>query len=80
MRILRTALIYFALVFGAGFVLGPLRVLFVVPRIGPRAAELAEIPLMLVVIWFAARWIARRGAPPPAPGSSLRSAHWPRSW
>jgi hypothetical protein len=71
MRILRPALLYFALVFGAGFVLGPLRVLFVVPRIGPRAAELAEMPVMLVVIWLAARWIARRGTPPPAPGERL---------
>jgi hypothetical protein len=71
MRILRPALLYFALVFGAGFVLGPLRVLFVVPHIGARAAELAEMPLMLVVIWLAARWIARRGTPPPAPGERI---------
>lgn len=60
MRVIKPALIYFACVFGAGFLLGPLRVLFLVPRIGTRGAELAEMPLMGTVIWFAAGWIVRR--------------------
>jgi hypothetical protein len=47
-------------VFGAGFVLGTIRVLWVVPRIGTRAAELAESPLMLLVTIIAAAWINRR--------------------
>lgn len=59
MRILRAAVLYFLLVFGAGFVLGTGRVLFLVPLLGERAAELLEIPLMLGVIVFAARWIVR---------------------
>ncbi|MGD1153715.1 MAG: hypothetical protein ABR911_12710 [Syntrophales bacterium] len=33
MRILKAGILYFALVFGAGFVLGTVRVLFVEPRI-----------------------------------------------
>lgn len=57
MKILQTAVLYFLLVFGAGFVLGTGRVLFLVPLLGERAAELLEMPLMLGVIVFAARWI-----------------------
>lgn len=63
MRTLSLALLYFACVFGAGFVLGPLRVLVLEPRIGARAAELVEMPVMLAVIALAAAWIARRVAP-----------------
>ena len=59
MRILHTAALYFLLVFGAGFVLGIVRVLAVVPLLGERAAELLEMPLMLAVIVAAARWIVR---------------------
>jgi hypothetical protein len=58
-QILQAAVLYFLLVFGAGFVLGTGRVLFLVPLLGERAAELLEIPLMLGVIVFAARWIVR---------------------
>ena len=58
--ILRAALAYFALVLGAGFVLGMLRVPFLVPRIGERWAELAEMPFMAVVIFLAAGYVLRR--------------------
>jgi hypothetical protein len=60
MRIFRSGLAYFALVFGAGFVLGAIRVPLLVPRLGVRVAELIEMPIMLVVIVLAARFIARR--------------------
>jgi len=42
MQILKAGLIYFALVFGAGFILGPIRLRWGVPRFGTRAAELME--------------------------------------
>jgi len=47
-------------VFGAGLILGPIRVLFIVPRFGVRVAELMEYPIMLVVIVVAARWLVRK--------------------
>jgi hypothetical protein len=62
--ILRAALRYYALVFGAGFVLGVLRVTLAVPRLGTRWAELLEMPVMLMVIVFAARSVERRDALP----------------
>jgi hypothetical protein len=60
LNILKAAVVYFALVFGAGFVLGPIRILFIVPRFGVRLAELMEFPVMLVVIALAARWLVRK--------------------
>jgi len=65
MRILRAGVLYFLAVFGAGFVLGPIRLFWAVPRFGPRIAELMEAPFMFIVTILAARWIARRLALPP---------------
>jgi hypothetical protein len=67
MQPLKAGALYFVLVFGAGFVLGPIRILWLVPRVGERTAELMEAPIMLGVIVLAARWIARRVAGPPTP-------------
>jgi len=53
-------LTYFAVVFGVGFILGTIRILLVVPRLGERAAELIETPVMLIVIVIAARWVVSR--------------------
>jgi len=59
-RILKAGAIYFALVFAAGFALGTVRVLLIVPRIGAMVVELAETPIMFVANVFAARWLTRR--------------------
>ena len=53
--LLRRSLTYFALVYAAGFLLGTLRALVLAPRLGERWAELLELPLMLVVVLWAAR-------------------------
>lgn len=58
--VLRAGASYFALVFGAGFLLGSIRVPFLVPRLGERAAELLETPVMLAVIFLASRYVVRR--------------------
>ena len=61
---MKAAFLYFAVVFGAGFVLGPVRLLWAVPRFGTRTAELMEMPIMLVVTIVAARWVIRRRGVP----------------
>jgi hypothetical protein len=71
MQILKAGVLYFALVFGMGFVLGTIRTLLVVPRVGARTAELMETPIMLVVTIVAARWVVLRLAVPPNPSARL---------
>lgn len=71
MQIVKAAALYFALVFGAGFVLGTIRTLWVVPRLGVRTAELLEAPFMLVATVVAARWVVARLAVPSIPSARL---------
>lgn len=71
MQILKAGLLYFALVFGAGFVLGPIRLLWVVPRFGTRIGELMEAPIMFVITIATARWVVRRLAVPSIPSRRL---------
>lgn len=63
-RVAKAAALYFGCVFGAGFLLGAVRVPLLVPRLGVRWAELAEMPLMACVIVLAAGWAVRRASPP----------------
>jgi hypothetical protein len=70
-KTLRAALAYFAIVMGTGFVLGMFRVPILVPRIGERWAELAEMPIMAAVIFFAAGYVLRRFPHTALPGRSL---------
>jgi hypothetical protein len=57
MKILKTGLLYFAALFSVGFVLGTIRVIWLVPELGTRRAELMEMPLMFVAIVLISRWI-----------------------
>ncbi|MDN3566769.1 hypothetical protein QWZ14_20530 [Paeniroseomonas aquatica] len=52
-------LLYFLAVFAVAFAMGVARVLVVAPRIGPTAAVLLEVPMILVVSWAVARRILR---------------------
>jgi hypothetical protein len=70
-RVLRAGVAYFGWVFGAGFLLGVVRVPLLVPRLGTRWAELLEMPVMALVIWFAARRIVRVHALPAAAAPRL---------
>lgn len=58
--VMKLGAIYFVVTFTFGFVFGVIRTLWLVPAVGERAAELIEMPFMLVVIVFAARTIVRR--------------------
>jgi hypothetical protein len=60
MRIVKAGLVYFALVFGAGFALAFIRIPILVPAFGVRSAELMEIPVMIAVIAWASRRLVRR--------------------
>ena len=71
MRVVKAGALYFSLVFGAGFVLGAVRTLWLVSRLGTRTAELLETPIMLVVTILAARWTVLRLAVPRAPSTRL---------
>ena len=63
MRLLKASVTYFALVFAAGFVLGLVRTFLVEPMIGARAAEVAEVPVMVglsvLAAWFVVRHYCR---------------------
>ncbi|WP_167631497.1 hypothetical protein [Mariprofundus ferrooxydans] len=52
--------VYFSLVFAVGFILGVIRVIWIVPQFGERASELMEAPLMLATTYVAARFVTRR--------------------
>lgn len=60
MRVAVFAVVYFAAVFAVGFALGALRVTLVVPALGERIAELAEMPFMIAAsAFFAWRFVRR---------------------
>jgi hypothetical protein len=71
MPILKAGVLYFGLVFGVGFVLGTIRTMWVVPRVGARMSELMETPVMLVVTIVTARWMVLRLAVPSTPSARL---------
>ncbi len=66
---IKAALAYFAIIFGAGFVFGAARVLLLVPRIGPLAGVMLELPVMLLTSWLVCRAIVRHWRVPPEAGS-----------
>ena len=71
MQLVKAGLAYFAIVFGMGFVFGAIRIVWVVPHVGTRLAELMETPLMFVVTIVAARWIVLHLAVPSSPTARL---------
>ena len=62
---------YFALIFSLGFILGTVRVVAVIPRIGELAATLLELPIILTASWFVSGWLIKRMQIAPDTGSRL---------
>jgi hypothetical protein len=54
MRIALAALFYFAIVFAVGLLLGPIRVLWLEPQVGPVIAAVCEAPFLLAAMVAAA--------------------------
>ena len=75
-RALIAASAYFLTLFALGFVLGTVRVIFVVPRVGELAATIAEVPVMLAAAYFACRWAIRRWQVSPATAVRLAMIPW----
>ncbi len=57
---MRAGLIYFAGVFALGFLLGVVRILWLVPRLGETVAVLFELPVMLAAAWLWAGLLLQR--------------------
>lgn len=62
-RVFKPSLLYFALTFAVGFVLGSIRINVLTPRVGPVVAVLIECPLILLASFLIARWVLARHAP-----------------
>lgn len=60
MRAVKAGAVYFAVIFAAGAVLGPIRELWLIPRLGRSAGILVEAPLMIAAMVVTARWVIRR--------------------
>jgi hypothetical protein len=64
-NVLKAGIFYFLGVFTLGFILGAMRIFFLVPYTGPAIAVLIEIPLMLLFAWYFCRFLIRRCEVPP---------------
>lgn len=59
-RVLVAGAAYFAIVFAAGFALGTLRTLVILPAVGETGAVALELPVMLMICWSSAGVVVRR--------------------
>ncbi|MDI1342096.1 hypothetical protein [Polaromonas sp.] len=69
MRVLLIGALYLVAVFAAGFVLGVLRTLVVVPLLGALWAVLLELPVILAIAWLVCSRVLRRW--PLSPSAAL---------
>ena len=67
MSIFKAAIVHFGLVFTAGFALGTVRTIWLVPLVGERSAELLETPVMIIISFLAARWVVGKMKEPSFP-------------
>jgi hypothetical protein len=58
--VLKAGIVYFAMIYAIGFVLGTGRVMFMLPLLGELGGVVAEIPVMVLASWIVARWSANK--------------------
>jgi hypothetical protein len=71
MRVLKAGAVYFLLMFGVGWVLGPIRELWSVPHFGRLTSLLLEAVIMLIAMAVSSRWVIRRFRVKPTFGSTI---------
>jgi hypothetical protein len=59
-RATKAGALYAIIVFLIGFILGTIRVLLLVPRLGKTTAVIVEAPIILTASWFVCRWCVDR--------------------
>jgi hypothetical protein len=69
--VIGAGILWFVVMFGLGFLLGPLRILVLEPRLGPTGAVLVEAVPMVVAMVLLAPWVARLFDLPPDAGARL---------
>lgn len=52
--------VYFVVIFAAGFMLGAVRELFLMPLLGKSLAVVFELPIILGLAWLVCRWLIER--------------------
>jgi hypothetical protein len=60
MRTLKAGIVYFLVLFAIGWILGPIRERWAVPRVGRTAAVLLEAVIMSIAMTVSAWWVMRR--------------------
>lgn len=69
--IIAAGILWFVVMFGLGFLLGPIRILLLEPQLGATGAVLVEAVPMTAAMILLAPWLARLFAVPPTPGARL---------
>lgn len=69
--IVAAGVLWFVVMFGLGFLLGPIRIFLLEPRLGATGAVLVEAVPMIALMWVLAPWVARLFAVPPTPRARL---------
>ena len=70
-QIAKAGFFYFLMVFAVGFLLGTIRVIYLIPRFGPVPAVLIELPILLAISWSACGIVLRHIEVPPQFGERL---------
>jgi len=71
MRTVLSSVLYFALVFAAAFALGTVRTFWLEPALGETWAVACEVPILITVMLFAARFVVGRMKPAPKVSHTL---------